>query len=209
MKRRVITSCCGLALFLGFATAVWASTGIPDPEVSYAVTAATQQVMCVNCPHGDGDPLSACRAQDASIMDATITLYLRTFLDEPIIGYPAADLWLEGATGSITTCFWGTIADADTDINGETTFSQALFAGGNSLGVDVFVSGMPLMHPPLDIIMVSPDIDGNGNVNLSDVIFFTPYYYGDYSSHVDFHWDGVLNLSDVIVLAAHIAHDCP
>jgi hypothetical protein len=65
---------------------------------------------------------------------------------------------------------------------------------------------MPLS---LDIAINSPDINGDLQVNLSDVVAFTQDYFGAYNYRSDFFWDGVLNLSDVARMAQGMGAICP
>ena len=52
----------------------------------------------------------------------------------------------------------------------------------------------------------SPDINGDCTVNLSDIALFAQAFTGAYSRCADFNMDGVLNLTDVSVIAAHFGH---
>ncbi|MFH1843139.1 MAG: hypothetical protein ABIF77_08005 [bacterium] len=195
---------CGTLLIASAAVA-----GIPDQDCSSAVTAAAQQVSVYSCPQGDGNPINGCMAYPGvTNVDATITANLCDINGDPVFLYPASDIWLESATKGFTYCAGGTNADADTDINGDTTFSNTLFAGFSGSGAVVVVNGT-VINAPLDILFNSPDIDGSLVVNLTDVILFAQDYYGAYNYRSDFYWDGNLNLSDIVILAVHNTHVCP
>ncbi|MEN8007818.1 MAG: hypothetical protein ABFS42_12435, partial [Candidatus Krumholzibacteriota bacterium] len=149
-----------------------------------------------------------------STIDATITLHLRDPANNPVANYPAEDMWLE----SVADCHWcirpcqgGAIADADTDANGQTTWTNPLRAGGYSQDLTVvMIAGSPLTSGPgLNIMHNSPDINGDGAVNLSDVSFFSADFFGGYSFRSDFQYDGVVNLSDVSKIAQSIGASCP
>jgi hypothetical protein len=71
------------------------------------------------------------------------------------------------------------------------------------------VIGMSLPQPDLDIRFHSPDLDGDQDVDLSDVVRFVQDFLGDYAWHSDFHWDGVLDLSDVVLMAQGLERSCP
>lgn len=186
-----------------------AGAGIPDQDESDAVTAATEQVSVYSCPLGDGLPINGCMAYPGvTDVDATITATLRDINGDPVFLYPASDVWLESDTKGFAYCAGGTNADGDSDINGETTFSNTLFAGFSGAGAVVVVNG-EVINAPLDMLFNSPDIDGNLVVNLTDVILFAQAYYGTYDYAADFYWDGNLNLSDIVILAVHNTHDCP
>ena len=47
------------------------------------------------------------------------------------------------------------------------------------------------------------------HTGLTDVVLFAPVYYGAYDYCADFYWDGVVNLSDLVILAQHMNHACP
>ena len=50
---------------------------------------------------------------------------------------------------------------------------------------------------------VTPDINGDGVVNLADVgLFASLFFSGAYQAAIDFNCDGVLNLADIGIFAA-------
>jgi len=61
----------------------------------------------------------------------------------------------------------------------------------------------------LDIQVNSPDINGDLRVNLTDVVLFTMLYHGPYDYAGDFYYDGVLNLSDIVMMARGQGKTCP
>jgi len=170
---------------------------------------STEQVSLFSCPLGDGHRINRCMAfPGITNVDATITANLCDINGDPIYLYPASDIWLESAGESFTFCGGGTCADHDTDINGDTTFSNALYAGYHGSGAIVKVLGF-VINAPLDLLFNSPDIDGDLAVTLTDVVLFTQDYFGGYEYRSDFYWDGVLNLSDIVILSQHHTHECP
>lgn len=56
------------------------------------------------------------------------------------------------------------------------------------------------------LLINSPDIDGSGSVNLSDVVLFAQAYGGPYDRCIDYNGDGINNLSDVALFASHMGH---
>jgi len=44
---------------------------------------------------------------------------------------------------------------------------------------------------------------------LTDVVLFSGIMFGDYDYAADFYWDGVVNLSDLVLLAQGVTADCP
>jgi hypothetical protein len=194
-------------LVLAFAATSWA--GIPDLTLSTATTSAGASVSLLICPLGDGDLLTSARLYGGGTTDATVTLTLLDGNTDPIPGYLATDLWLDA--NGIVLCTDGSDADADTDVNGITTWTGALAAGGCSDdgSTNVWVNGSSLLQAPLSILMNSPDMNGDLIVNLTDVVLFAGFYNGAYAYCADFYWDGILNLSDIVLLAQHIGHTCP
>ena len=99
-------------------------------------------------------------------------------------------------------------ADGDTDFDGVTHFATPLAGGGYTTGpVWVYLNGIRATHPaewehqPVALRYNSADINGDGAINLMDVSLFAGDYFGPYDYRSDFHWDGVVNLSDLVKLA--------
>ena len=196
---------CGLVL--GLATSAWA--GVPDPGESSAVTAAGSQVSVMVVPDGNGFTLDACMAfPGVTDVDATITVTVRDINGDPLFLFPASDIWLDSNSKALALCPGGTNADGDTDINGETEFTNALFAGCQGSGAIVVINGQAI-NAPIDMLFNSPDINCDKQVNLTDVVLFANNYYGTYDYRSDFYWDGVLNLSDIVLLAQNMQAVCP
>ena len=201
-----------VATFGGTASAV--TTDVPDLDLSYYVTAATEPVSVFTVPDGQGNGFDTAFAYGGVTMDATITLYLVDMNGVPFVGYPAEDMWLETTEGGLASCPGGTIADADTDANGMTQWQEPLAAGGYTDPVSeltiVFVSGGALSQPPLDIYFNSPDLSGDGLVDITDIAMFAQDLFGAYSYRSDFNWDGAINLSDVSYMTTlGIGAECP
>ena len=187
-----------------------AGAGIPNLDLSTAATAAGGPASIVICPQGDADRLDNARgATGATGLDATVTLNLLDSNSDPIAAFPAVDMWLD-ATG-ISLCLDGSIADGATDINGQTTWTGALAAGGYAASgeLHVMISGNPLNGPGMAVVVNSPDLNADLAVNLTDVVLFAGMFYGPYDETGDFYHDGALNLSDIVILAQHMGHECP
>ncbi len=200
------------AAFAGTASAV--KTGIPDLDLSWYETAATEPVSVFTVPDGQGSRIDAAFAYGGVVMDATITLHLVFNDGSPVPGYPAEDMWLETTQGGLAPCFGGTIADANTDANGMTQWQEPLAAGGysdpSSELTIVIVSGDPLLQSGLDIYFNSCDISGDGLVDIADIAMFVPDMFGAYSYRSDFNWDGTINLSDVSYMTTlGLGAECP
>jgi len=212
MVLRKLMGLLACTLVLGFATVAMAE--VPDLDLSYAETAAGEQVSLFNLPDGSGYGLDEAFAYGGLPTDATITVTLVNDEGEPIEGYNYEDLWLVTDMDGLVACDGGTVADADTDGAGQTMWMDPLKAGGyTDIGggelTVVMVSGDALTMPGMDVQHNSADIDGNGMVNISDVAAFSQVFYGAYDYSADFIWDGSLNISDVALMAQGNGTACP
>ena len=218
------------ATSLGFA-------GIPDIEQCTAEMLGvdpgdTGPWNVFNTPDATGYTMAEARAvatASGSWDDATITVTLIDGNGNPVFAYPFEDLWLEntpatapvsvGDPAGLVACPNGTLADASSDINGQTTFSGPFFAGGHVTYTDattydatyVMVSGEAIATA-LPIIFNSADIDGDGQWTSSvDVILFSQRYPASagYSYSVDFYFDEANTLSDLVLFSAARNVACP
>ena len=182
---------------------------LPDLDLSLATTAAGETVSIFTLGDGSGDPLTAGRTLAGPRTDATITLTLKDALGKPIPGYPKEDLWLATSLGGLMPMPGGSCADHDTDDLGVTTFSQAI-RGWGVTDLDggeltrVMIGGSPLNGSGLPIQFNSPDLTRDHLVNLSDLVLFNSRLYGVYDYDSDLFWDGVIDLSDLILLGRGI-----
>ena len=161
-------------------------------------------------PDGQGTPLTAAFVPYSDPIDATITLLLTDYNLDPIVGFPAEDMWLETADDGMAACIAGTIADGPTGADGETTWTGSPLAGGNSGGETMHgvVSGWRLAAP-LPITVNSSDINGDLLVNLTDIAMFAQTLFGSYNYAADFNFDGVVNLVDIVRFIPSIGTSCP
>ncbi len=222
---------------LGVATLGFA--GIPDHDNSSCVMLnappATNLSIC-NVPDGSGYTMMEAR-QVTTIPgtweDATITVTLLDNGSNPVNDYPYEDIWLENPpfvppgtvwdTPGLVACPGGAVADANTDPSGVTTFSGPFFAGGHAEYSDdgddgndgktyVMVGGLPLNNGPLLLLHNSPDINGDGMVNTAtDVVIFSTWYSAASGYHygVDFYFDEVNDISDLVLFSAAQNVTCP
>jgi hypothetical protein len=169
-------------------------------------------------PNGQGRALNDARTSPAvgqsQSIDATVTLTLHDGNDDPIYLYPAEDLWLETDMGGLSLCPGGSVANFNTDINGQTTWVAAINAGGytNRLGGErtmVMINGQALSAYPLDIQWNSPDITGDLQVNLTDIVQFKNALQSGYQYYADLAFDQQLNLSDIVLMAQGLGALCP
>jgi hypothetical protein len=209
---------------LSFATLGLA--GVPDHSACTATTAATELVSVFSNVDGLGNRIDQAKAWNDNVntKDATITLYVQDMDGNPIFQYPFEDMWLETSGADMFICNGGTTADANTDVNGLTTFSGTIYVGGwSNYNKDtsahdlcvVMIDGSPIGSTGLDIIFNSADLDKNGVVGLQDtVLFITPYIAATTGAHVynymiDYYFDHVVTLSDLVLFAGNANTGCP
>ena len=169
-------------------------------------------------PSGAGRTFAQAMARGGARVDATLVMVL--WSDQPGWGasvpfFPAEDMWLATANAQLVPCVGGTIADADTDAAGRTSWAAPLRAGGwCDLGggdrLFVLVNGdVAADLTELGLHLNSADLDGNGLVNLADAGLFAADLFGDYAYRSDFHWDGVINLADAGFMSQSLGRQCP
>ena len=177
-------------------------------EMAYSGTGTP---LLFNVPDGSGDPFTSAQLEGGSRVDVTLTLYLRNANSDPIIGFPAEDLWLEVDDSGLIPCLGGAIADAPSDQNGVTTWTAPLRAGGNSQTLTrMIINGSNLPYSPgFELNHVSPDLNGDLIVNLVDTALFAQDFATGYTFRSDFSRDMILNLSDLSYFAGAIGKGCP
>lgn len=212
MSHRKFLTLFAIALLVGGASAAMAQ-GIPDMHNSWVEFADfTDDYLPVlfNVPNGTGFAFTQAQTLEVGQVNATITLNLRGINDDPIFSYPREDIWLEIDLDGMQHCPDGTIADSNTDANGETTWVNPLRAGGWTEGPTVvMIAGSPLQSGDLNLGHISPDLDGNGVVSLPDLSDFAIGYYEEYSFRIDYHYDGIINLADLSLFAQYYGAACP
>jgi hypothetical protein len=143
-----------------------------------------------------------------------LTIFLQVFdcANVPIPNFPAEDIWVSGqGTGEVWMCQRGSVADANTDADGRTTISGAIFGGGYTTGgTQVYVSGMPVgPAEPLPLQFISADLDGNLVVNLVDFVAFAADFGQDGITRSDFDRNGRIDLADFAAFGVYFGDVCP
>ncbi|HPE46482.1 MAG TPA: hypothetical protein PK380_11495, partial [Deltaproteobacteria bacterium] len=149
------------------------------------------------------------QALGGAAVDATITVTLLNPVGNPVVGFPLEDVWVESIDGALQFC--STVnADADSDASGVTTFTGTLPVGGNTFaGLHIMVLGSALIGSDLPLVVLTPDLDGDLSVGLSDTVIFAPLYQGGvYDATIDFFYDGIINLSDLVQYASGLNKAC-
>lgn len=195
--------------------------------------AAAQYFGCeseaaVSCP---GMRVSVCpRGDFEHIRDGCgtgtdyIEVFVRSYGGDGVAGIPWTDFWTDAcdAQYQLGICVQHFVADSLTDANGRTTFSGRISAGGciPEGGIYIACQGMTFLDTEtctqpicLDVVLVSPDINGDSAVNLSDLSFFSQSYnkqLGDpeFNTCCDYNDDDLCNLSDFSFLGQHYQHVC-
>ncbi len=202
-----------LMVALAFSPAMAGVDGGPDPENSTVTMAWDGPVMLRVHPDGSGPAFTEAYSMTNQRVDATITLTLRDYGGFPIANFPAEDIWLQSGEAGLQPCGGrsGAQPDRDTDANGQTVWVAPPRAGGWTSGlIQVYVNGMALATTAgLDIRFNSPDIDGDGRVNLTDGGMFSHDLFGAYAVRSDLNFDHVINISDAGQLRSTLGLGCP
>ena len=204
-----------LIIVAGTSTLRTADAGIA--YVGQITVTNTQEISLFILPDGSGQPLTQAMAFGGQITDASITLLVTGFDGAPVAYFPREDVWLDAESMTDSHCpdYVHFSPDGNTDISGQTSFAASFAGGGWSEGPAwVYLYGIRSAHPtagehlPVQLRFNSADIDGDGNINLTDVAAFSTDFHGSYHYRSDFHWDGLLDLADVAKMASGLGHDC-
>jgi hypothetical protein len=193
-----------------------ASAGIIDPCAGDVTYNGSQPTCYFACPQGDTD-----------------SFYLQGFwwsftivdlVGAPVADIPGTDFWLVDCdvANDLALCAGSasSAADSATNAAGMTTMHDgSLSAGGCANGLSPVVQGFVLQDPGaacadycFNILVRSPDINGDGVVNLVDLsIFASAYPPNAYSTCSDMNCDAAINLSDLSRFAFHFGppgHTC-
>ena len=206
-----------LILVLGFSlllwgTPVWAQSGIPDLSNCEAWLAyeGPEVITLMVRPDGQGSAFTEAQLPDGTQVDGTLFVKVIDWGEDPVVNFPAEDLWIESEDGGLVACLGGTIADVNTDETGLSYWIEPLQAGGSSLATSaVMIAGDSWGTGDLPLNFNSPDLNGDRVVNLIDLSIFSAIYYEEYDFGADLYRDGVINLSDVALLAQSWGVACP
>ena len=210
------------SLLLVFATSL--SAGDVDECESEAGTSCSLRVSI--CPAGDFEFIRNGCGGDADY----IWVEVKDAAGVGIAGIPWTDYWMNACDSGQELCLCASpiAADSLTSTAGRTTFSGRIAGGGCILtgGMYVACQGKTFLDVAtcttpicIDIVIVSPDINADCDVNLSDLSFFGESYNlaigetnpdtgAPYNPCCDYNDDDVCNLSDFSFLGEHYQHTC-
>jgi hypothetical protein len=194
-----------------------ASAGIIDPCGSPVTYNGVEPECYFACPQGDTETFIQA--------GFSWSIVVNDLVGQPIPDIPASDFWLIDCDPINNLALCGgsasTAADSATNDSGATTMGDAtLAAGGCADGLSMVVQGFILGPAPgpgcpaycWDILVRTPDLDGNLEVNLVDLsIFATCYPPQPYDPCCDFDCSGLVNLQDLARFAFHFGppgHSC-
>ena len=200
------------AALLLVATAVAASAQITPPWPLFEAWMDGPGGHVWATPAGTGPSLDQAHGPGPGVVDATIHLEITDTGGGPIVGYPYEDMWIEGQSQDFAFCIGGTVADADTDTDGRTTFSGPFAAGGKILPPDqpvVVVAGAPVRNTSLPLTGNSADANGDLHVDLADIALFIQAIGNPHDIRFDFDLSGGIDLTDVAIFGSAIGQECP
>lgn len=193
------------------------------------VNSASTPAVYIMCPAGD----------TGSFSEQGFTLSLQLLEQggfSPAVGWPTGDVEVRPCVGATSPAICaGTVAnpDHDTDANGVTVMADARLVGGgcaDGFAIYVWCDAPPFLpyFKPLfadscatgevfcaEVYVRSPDMTGDGAVNLLDLSEFASAYEpsgGQYNPCADMNMDGEIDLFDLATLAFHFGppgHACP
>ena len=205
-----------------FLVAVSASAQIVPSDtqstLSWEAHFGPETLVLMVLPDGSGPPFAEARMwPTGALVDGRLRMDLRDGMGAPFVGYSANGVWLEPDLqgGVMATCPQPGVCEIRPDelvsnAAGEFHFSAPPVAGGWSDGLLQGYAGFSPLVSSAGMAMrfVSPDINGDLIVNLTDSGFFAQDLFITYHFRSDFNADGVINLSDSGFMATSIGINC-
>jgi hypothetical protein len=201
---------CVCLVFALALVAVPALANIPAPDLCVLSNpAGTDGAVVFSRPDGGGAAFNEARLGGV-LVDATLTLTVVNSSGNPIAGYPAEDIYITSTNAGTALVVCADLQpDGATDANGQTQWVNPVAAGGNTLGEELqAIIGADAVPTTAAVQIVSADITGDLQVNLSDVTIFAQGV-STYNPAADFNGDGNVNLTDVALIAQAVGAVCP
>jgi hypothetical protein len=205
-----------LALVAGLADLAHADCMyLPDVEVSTVLIEYFDEASIWILPDGTGRRLDQAYADGGSVVSAVVTAQLIDPMGNPMTTIEPDEIWIEDPGGGLAFCGGAWHPDA-WDLENGLFYWTGTPEGGGSRPPDGSFLELRVCNMPLPasyalryLSVNSPDINGDLEVDLSDIVLFVQDLGGPYNHRSDFVHDGVINLSDVAVMAAAIGATCP
>lgn len=192
------------------------SAGIIDPCESDVVYNGTEPACYFACPQGDTD---AFYLQGVGWAFTIVDLAAA-----PVANIPGTDFWLVDCdpAADLALCAGSASSAADSATNGAgqtTMYNGSLSAGGCADGLSPVVQGFVLEDAGAgcaaycyNILVRSPDINGDGEVQLIDLsIFASAFPPNPYDTCADMDCNATINIQDLARFAFHFSppgHKC-
>lgn len=209
-----------LVLLLLISTQLYA---VDECESVCGVSCAGMRITI--CPAGDFEMIR----EGCGGASDYIYIYARDSEGVGIPGIPITDYGLLSCNPvqELNICYGMVVADSLTDGLGRTTMSGHMMGSGCVLygGISLWIQGKVLLQQPactdpicMEIQIVSPDLNEDYEINLSDLGIFGQSYNCPgptctrpkaYNDCCDYNDDGVCNLSDFALFGQHYQHVCP
>jgi hypothetical protein len=207
-----------ISILVLLAFAIPAFAGDMCPCISECGVSCSMRVTI--CPQGDFESLR----DGCGTGRDYIWVHMVDCLGQGMESIPITDYWIQAynPTEELYLCSFPIAADSATNSDGWTTISGPIAGGGCALtgGLYLAAQGNNFIDGPgcvettrLNIVIVSPDLNADSEVNLSDLAVFGLSYnksIGDpgYNDCCDFNDDTACNLSDFAFMGAHYQHGC-
>lgn len=205
------------SLLLVFATSLYAG----DVDPCQSEFGASCSLRLSICPAGDFEFIY----DGCGTGNDYLWLYARDILGNGVEGIPWTDYWLQACDPLQELCLCSSpfAADALTTDLGYAEISGRIAGGGCVLtdGIYLAIQGKQVLDTGnscltvqcVDIVIVSPDLNADCFVNLSDLGIFGIAYntalgHASYDPCCDFNDDTNCNLSDFAFIGEHYQHEC-
>jgi hypothetical protein len=194
-----------------------ASAGIIDPcTTGNVVYNGTEPICYFACPQGDTDSFN--------LQGLGWSFTILDLVGAPVADIPGTDFWLVDCDAALDLALCAgsasSAADSATNDLGKTTMGNgSLSAGGCANGLSPVVQGFVLEDPLAgcaaycyNILVRSPDINGDGEVQLIDLSIFASHFPPKpYDTCSDMDCNATINIQDLARFAFHFGppgHKC-
>ncbi len=206
-------------MILGVLVVLFAGVAGADIDLVEVELEADQvPITLLVVPDGSGPGFAGARRDDGTFWGRSFRLRPWFLVwggpEDPqtIPGYPAEDVWLATPEWG-QACVGSGHPDGPADADGWFTWAPPMAAGGDLASGSatlLTIAGAMFQEFPLPVSFVSPDLNGDNEVLLQDIVFFTTYLGGAPGwEAADFNRDGVVDLTDIVAFVPAIGAICP